>query len=188
MTDGSEWCKDVMDEAYISIPFQEEKLNPAEWREEFDILGVKHGIYIPVSSKNDELEPIEGDHELATLDVKDEAYIPAPFNEEEFEPVEWSHVLATLDTCTLNHGIKFCDEEGYDIIPIKMVQVLDDPREKALVTAQKRRKGMQRRKRAQILMVSQEENKDKEPEIIPPFLLDMHDLSRRQVMQCGQKL
>ena len=32
---------------------------------------------------------------------------------------------------------------------------------------------MRRRKRAQILMVSQEENKDKEPELIPPFLLDM---------------
>ena len=32
MTDGSEWCKDVMDESYIPIPFQEEKLKPAEWK------------------------------------------------------------------------------------------------------------------------------------------------------------
>ena len=55
----------------------------------------------------------------------DEAYIPILFQEEELEPVEWNHVLATLDVCTLNHGIKFCDEDGYDIIPIRMVRVLD---------------------------------------------------------------
>lgn len=66
ITDGSEWCKYVMDDAYVSIPFKEEKLGP----------------------------------------------------------VEWNHVLATLDVCTLNHGIKFCDKYGYDIIPIRMVQVL----------------------------------------------------------------
>ena len=41
------------------------------------------------------------------------------------------------------------------------------------IAAQKRRKGMRRRKRPQILMISQEDTKDKEPEIIPPFLLDM---------------
>ena len=87
-------------------------------------------------------------------DMMDKGYKPVPFNEEKFEPVEWSHVLATLDTCTLNHGIQFCDEEGYDIIPIKMVQVLNDPREKAPVAAQKRKKGMRRRKCSQILMVS----------------------------------
>ena len=77
------------------------------------------------SFQKDELEPTEADHGLATLDVKDEAYILAPFEEEELEPVEWSHVLAALDVCSLNHGIKFCDEDGYDIIPIRMVRVLD---------------------------------------------------------------
>ena len=30
-----------------------------------------------------------------------------------------------MDVCSLNHGIKFCDEDGYDIIPIRMVRVLD---------------------------------------------------------------
>ena len=30
-TDGSAWCKDVMDEAYVPIPFPEETLEPVEW-------------------------------------------------------------------------------------------------------------------------------------------------------------
>ena len=32
--------------------------------------------------------------------------------------------MATIDVSTLNHGIKFWDEDGYDIVPICMVQVL----------------------------------------------------------------
>ena len=39
-----------------------------------------------------------------------------------FEPLKWTHVLATLDFCTNKAvPIKFCDEEGHDliIIPIK---------------------------------------------------------------------
>lgn len=59
-------------------------------------------------------------------DVMDEAYVPIPFSEEKLEPLQWKHVLATLDVCTLNHGIKFCDEEGYDIVPICMVRVMDE--------------------------------------------------------------
>lgn len=115
-------------------------------------------------------------------DVMDEAYIPIPFQEEELEPVEWNHVLATLDVCTLNHGIKFCDEDGYDIIPIKMVQVLNKPRVKAQIAAQKCRKGMQRCKRPQIFMVSQEVIKGKEPELIPPFLLNMQLVTTSHAM------
>ena len=171
-----------MTEAYIPIPFQEEKLKLAEWTQEFAILGVKDKIYTPIPSKNDELEPTEEDHGLVTLDVKDEAYIPAPFEEEELEPVEWSHVLAALDVCSLNHGIKFCDEDGYDIIPIIMVQVLNDPRAKAQAAVQKHRKGMRRCKRQQIFMISQEVIKDKEPNIIPPFLLDMQLVTMSHAM------
>ena len=57
-------------------------------------------------------------------DVMDEAYFPTPFPEHKMEPLEWPHCLATIDVSTLNHGIKFCDEDGYDIVPIRMVQVL----------------------------------------------------------------
>ena len=31
VTDGSEWCPDVMDEAYVSIPYPKEKFEPVEW-------------------------------------------------------------------------------------------------------------------------------------------------------------
>ena len=34
-------------------------------------------------------------------------------------------MLATLDVYSLNHGIKFCDEDRYDIIPIRMVHVVN---------------------------------------------------------------
>ena len=54
----------------------------------------------------------------------DEAYFPTPFPEHKMEPLEWPHCLATIDVSTLNHGIKLCDEDGYDIVPICMVQVL----------------------------------------------------------------
>ena len=56
--------------------------------------------------------------------VMDEAYFPTPFPEHNMEPLEWPHCLATIDVSTLNHGIKFSDEDGYDIVPICMVQVL----------------------------------------------------------------
>ena len=48
----------------------------------------------------------------------DGAYVPIPYLEKEFEPMQWMHFLANLDICTINHGIKFYDKEGYDIIPI----------------------------------------------------------------------
>ena len=57
-------------------------------------------------------------------DATDDAYIPVPFPEDEFEPVEWRGILATLDFC-VNETTPtiFCDEEGYDIIPICMIKV-----------------------------------------------------------------
>ena len=29
--DGLEWCRDVMDEAYVHVPYPEEKFEPVEW-------------------------------------------------------------------------------------------------------------------------------------------------------------
>ena len=57
--------------------------------------------------------------------IEDEAYMPEPFPEEEFEPLEWSHLLATLDVCTSEKTpTKFYDENGYDIMPIMMVNCI----------------------------------------------------------------
>lgn len=58
-------------------------------------------------------------------DVQREDYIPIPYPKQKFEPIEWAHCLATLDVCKLNHKTKFYDEEGCDIIPIKMVTILN---------------------------------------------------------------
>ena len=71
-------------------------------------------------------------------DVMEEAYVPIPYPEEKFEPVEWPHCLATLDVCTLNHGTKFCDEDGYDIIPIRMVAVIEHGNVKTLPLVKER--------------------------------------------------
>ena len=38
--------------------------------------------------------------------------------------MEWMHCLVAIDVCKINHGIKFCNEEGYDIIPIQMVAIV----------------------------------------------------------------
>ena len=65
-------------------------------------------------------------------DVMDEAYVPIPYPEEKFEPVEWLHCLATLDVCTMNHGTKFCDANGYDIVPIRMINVFPYDQSEAL--------------------------------------------------------
>ena len=48
-----------------------------------------------------------------------------PYPEEKFNLVEWAHCLGSIDVFSLNHGTKFCDEEGYDVVPIWMVQVVN---------------------------------------------------------------
>ncbi|WP_208972730.1 hypothetical protein, partial [Escherichia coli] len=35
----------------------------------------------------------------------------------------WMQVLATIDVSAMSNGIKFCDEFGYDVVPICMIQV-----------------------------------------------------------------
>ena len=38
---------------------------------------------------------------------------------------EWMHILATIDTCSIPTETQFCDEDGYDIIPVQMIRVVD---------------------------------------------------------------
>ena len=71
-------------------------------------------------------------------EVMDPAYVPIPYSEEKFEPVEWPHCLATVDVSTLNHGTKFYDLEGCDIIPIRMVIVINDNYDEVRPLAQER--------------------------------------------------
>ena len=52
-------------------------------------------------------------------------YILKPFPKHKFEPLGWMDVLATVTICTNNvNPILFCDEEGYDIIPMQMVNIV----------------------------------------------------------------
>ena len=40
---------------------------------------------------------------------------------------EWMHILATIDTCAIPTETQFCDEDGYEIIPVRMIRVVDAP-------------------------------------------------------------
>ena len=37
------------------------------------------------------------------------------------------HILAAIDTCALPSMTQFCDKDGYDIVPVRMVMFVDDP-------------------------------------------------------------
>ena len=57
----------------------------------------------------------------------DEDYILEPFPNDQFIPDAWQDILATMDVCINKvKPIVFCDEEGYDIIPIHMVKVFHE--------------------------------------------------------------
>ena len=51
-------------------------------------------------------------------------YIPEPFPEEEFKSHGWPDILATLDVCANVHATKHCDDEGYDLISMNMVNFI----------------------------------------------------------------
>ena len=57
-------------------------------------------------------------------DIND--YIPESFLEHKFEPLGWIDVLAIATICVNDvTPTLFCDKEGFDIIPIQMVNVID---------------------------------------------------------------
>ena len=39
------------------------------------------------------------------------------------DDLEWMHMLTTLDVCTIPCSIKFCDINGYDVVPLRMVNL-----------------------------------------------------------------
>ena len=56
-------------------------------------------------------------------------YILESFPKHEFEPLGWNDTLATIDVCANIHATQHCDEEGYDIISINMVKVIQEDEE-----------------------------------------------------------
>ena len=47
---------------------------------------------------------------------------------------EWMHILATMNTCAIPTKTQFCDEDGYDIVPIRMIKVVNVPNSKQIET------------------------------------------------------
>ena len=56
----------------------------------------------------------------------DTSYAPKSFSEVEIDEHAWTQVLATIDVSAMSKGTKFCDDFGYDTIPIRMVNVIPD--------------------------------------------------------------
>ena len=50
------------------------------------------------------------------------------------EPVEWIHCLATLDATVLQSSPTFCDEDGYDVHPLNMIDVVEPQYEELQVS------------------------------------------------------
>ena len=56
-----------------------------------------------------------------------DGYIIEPFLEHKLEPFEWQDILTTLYVCAYKvHATHHCDDEGYDIILLNIVVVLQD--------------------------------------------------------------
>ena len=41
--------------------------------------------------------------------------------DEEDASQEWMHLVATIDTCAISSPTHFCDEDGYDVVPIRVI-------------------------------------------------------------------
>ena len=54
----------------------------------------------------------------------DTSYVPKSFSEVEIDEHAWMQVLTTIDVSTMSKGTKFCDDMGYDTMPIRMVNVI----------------------------------------------------------------
>ena len=66
-------------------------------------------------------------------EAMNDTYVPISYLEEKLEPMEWMHCLIAIDVCTINHGIKFCNEKGYDITPIQIISIVEADGHRALI-------------------------------------------------------
>ena len=58
-----------------------------------------------------------------SLDQK--AFILEQFPKHELDPLEWMNILATLNVCVNEvTPTKLCDEDGYDLVPIMIVNTI----------------------------------------------------------------
>ena len=78
------------------------------------------------SYRSIEIRPKECARAKEIRETWEQSYVPMPFLGHLIDPLEWIHILATLDVSLVPKPIQFCDEDGYDIVPIRMLRVYMD--------------------------------------------------------------
>ena len=71
---------------------------------------------------------LEEDERMIDKITQKGEYIPIPFSEDDIDPYEWLHSLSTIDVCALPPQTQFCDERGYEIVPIRVITVVEGKR------------------------------------------------------------
>ena len=71
---------------------------------------------------------LEEDERMVDNITQKGEYIPIPFQEDDIDPYEWLHTLSTIDVCALPPQTQFCDERGYEIVPIRVITVVEGKR------------------------------------------------------------
>lgn len=85
-----------------------------------DATSVKDAWIFQVPSQ----DKLEEDAKQTNQLIKAEEYISQPFPKDDIDPYEWSHTLATLDVCALPPMTKFCDEDGYEVVLVRVVSIV----------------------------------------------------------------
>ena len=56
--------------------------------------------------------------------IRIEEYVPQNFPKDDIDLYAWIHTLSTIDVSALIPKTKFCDEDGYKIIPTRVVSLV----------------------------------------------------------------
>lgn len=56
----------------------------------------------------------------------DTSYVPKSFSKVEIDEHAWTRVLATIVVSAMSKGTKFCNDFGYNTMPIRMVNVIPE--------------------------------------------------------------
>ena len=71
---------------------------------------------------------LEEDERYVDGITKKGEYIPVPLLEDGIDPYEWLHTLSTIDVCEIPPQTQFCDEQGYEIVPVRVIIVVEGKR------------------------------------------------------------
>lgn len=102
--------RSLVDE-FDSTSFEATRVTPSDMREDL-------WIYV-ASCKDFNLEILRENRSISNG-----PHVAQPFLENLIDPLEWTHVLATLSTCALPRPIQLCDPHCYDIVAIRMIQLI----------------------------------------------------------------